>query len=54
MTHIIDTFRPIKENVDLYEKLYGQVYLKMYQQLKPIYKQIKKNYGLPTIIINNK
>lgn len=47
MTHIIDTFRPIKENVDLYEKLYGQVYLKMYEQLKPIYKQIKKITGYP-------
>jgi len=47
MTHIIDTFVPIKENVELYEKLYSQVYLKMYKQLKPIYKQIKRITGYP-------
>lgn len=47
MTHIVDSFTPIKENVVLYDKLYTQVYLKMYQQLKPIYTQIKKITGYP-------
>jgi len=47
MTHIIDTYEPIKENVALYDKLYSHVYLKMYQQLKPIYTQIKKITGYP-------
>jgi sugar (pentulose or hexulose) kinase len=47
MTHIHQTFTPISDNVDLYEKLYSQVYLKMYRQLKPIYKKIKKITGYP-------
>ncbi|PAJ75398.1 carbohydrate kinase [Pseudoalteromonas sp. NBT06-2] len=47
MTHIIDTFEPIKENVALYDELYSKVYLKMYKQLKPIYTQIKKITGYP-------
>ena len=47
MTHIVETFLPIKENVVLYDKLYNTVYLKMYKQLKPIYQQIKKITGYP-------
>jgi sugar (pentulose or hexulose) kinase len=47
MTHIHQTFTPIADNVVLYEQLYSQVYLKMYQQLKPIYKKIKQITGYP-------
>ena len=47
MTHIQQTFLPIKNNVVLYQQLYQQVYLKMYRQLKPIYKKIKKITGYP-------
>jgi len=47
MTKIDDTFMPIQENVQLYEVLFQNVYKKMYQQLKPIYQQIKKITGYP-------
>jgi len=47
MTHSHQTFTPIVDNVSLYEQLYSQVYLKMYQQLKPIYQKIKQITGYP-------
>ncbi len=47
MTHRHQTFTPIVDNVSLYEQLYSQVYLKMYQQLKPIYQKIKQITGYP-------
>ena len=47
MTRIDQTFMPMQENVLLYNKLYKQVYQKMYRQLKPIYQQIKKITGYP-------
>tara|TARA_R110000744_G_scaffold2188_8_gene8617 strand:- start:1922 stop:3520 length:1599 start_codon:yes stop_codon:yes gene_type:complete len=47
MTHIEKTFTPNQANVVLYNKLYQQVYLKMYRQLKPIYQSIKKITGYP-------
>ena len=47
MTHIKETFHPNPDNVALYDKLYKEVYLKMYRQLKPIYKKIKQITGYP-------
>jgi len=47
MTRVEQTFTPNSNNVSLYNKLYRQVYLKMYQKLKPIYEQIKKITGYP-------
>lgn len=47
MTRIKQSFFPNQENVKLYNKLYQRVYLKMYQQLKPIYQEIKKITGYP-------
>ncbi len=47
MTRIECTFMPNQESVQLYEALYQNVYKKMYQQLKPIYQQIKKITGYP-------
>lgn len=47
MTRIEESFLPNQENVKLYNKLYKQVYLKMYGQLKPIYQNIKKITGYP-------
>ena len=47
MTRIEQTFLPIENNVILYDQLYNQVYLKMYQRLKPIYKKIKEITGYP-------
>ena len=47
MTHVEQTFLPNPDNVQLYNKLYRHVYRKMYQQLKPIYQDIKKITGYP-------
>ena len=47
MTRTEQTFTPSPANVKLYNQLYKQVYLKMYQQLKPIYKKKKKITGYP-------
>ena len=47
MTRIEQSFYPNQVNVALYNKLYLQVYRKMYQQLKPIYQSIKKITGYP-------
>ncbi len=47
MTRVTDTFMPDEHNVILYDKLYRQVYLKMYHQLKPLYKTIQQITGYP-------
>lgn len=47
MTRIEKTFYPNAEHVELYDKLFEQVYRKMYQQLKPLYKRIKAITGYP-------
>jgi sugar (pentulose or hexulose) kinase len=47
MTRVRDVFEPIKENVELYEKLYRHVYLKMYKKLLPLFKEIQKITGYP-------
>jgi sugar (pentulose or hexulose) kinase len=47
MTRIEKTFLPAQEHVALYQQLFEQVYRKMYQQLKPLYKKIKKITGYP-------
>lgn len=47
MTGVGEVFVPDAEAVKLYEQLYKNVYLKMYQRLRPLYKQIKKITGYP-------
>jgi sugar (pentulose or hexulose) kinase len=42
MTHQGDCFTPIAEHQATYDKLYNQVYKKMYAQLKPSYEAIQK------------
>ena len=42
MTHQGDCFTPIAEHQATYDKLYNQVYKKMYGQLKPSYEAIQK------------
>ena len=42
MTHQGQVFKPITENVRIYNKLYHQVYQKMYENLSPLYKAIRK------------
>jgi sugar (pentulose or hexulose) kinase len=47
MTRTGRVFEPIKENQSLYDNLYRRVYLKMYKQLKPLFKEIKDITGYP-------
>ena len=47
MTRVRDVFEPIKDNVDTYRALYERVYLKMYKQLLPLFKEIQRITGYP-------
>ena len=47
MTHLGDEFVPIEANVQLYKRLYNEVYLKMYERLKPLYQSIQDITGYP-------
>ena len=47
MTHLGDEFLPIEANVQLYKRLYNEVYLKMYERLKPLYQSIQDITGYP-------
>jgi len=47
MTHEGDRFIPIEDNVRLYNKLYKEVYLKMYDRLYPLYGSIREITGYP-------
>lgn len=49
MTRIKDVFEPQPELVATYDALYKQVYLKMYQQLQPLYKAISEITGYPKL-----
>ena len=42
-----DTFNPKPENTKIYNALYNEVYLKMYKNLKPLYKKIQEITGYP-------
>ena len=47
MTHIGEVFEPNRENQDLYEQIYSDVYQKMYKRLKPLYQRIREITGYP-------
>jgi sugar (pentulose or hexulose) kinase len=47
MTRISRTFEPNLENHKLYDDLYKRVYLKMYDRLAPLYKEIQDITGYP-------
>ena len=47
MTGISRTFEPNLENHKLYDDLYRRVYLKMYDRLAPLYKEIQDITGYP-------
>lgn len=47
MTHVGDRFGPIQDNVKIYDKLYRDVYLKLYARLEPLYGSIRKITGYP-------
>ena len=47
MTRVGDVFEPDPERVVLYGRLYREVYLKMYRQLRPLYRSIREITGYP-------
>jgi len=48
MTRTGKVFEPVKENHSLYDNLYRRVYLKMYGQLRPLFKEIRDITGYPS------
>jgi sugar (pentulose or hexulose) kinase len=47
MTHVGDTFDPDPTNREIYDGLYGEVYLKLYRRLQPLYQKIRSITGYP-------
>ncbi len=47
MTSVGDVFEPDFQTSKLYDRLYRDVYLKMYRQLQPLYKSIRDITGYP-------
>ena len=47
MTRAGEVFYPNKENHALYNRLYREVYCKMYQRLQPLYQNIRRITGSP-------
>lgn len=47
MTRVERVFEPDPKNVDLYRNLYERVYLRMYHQLLPLFREIKDITGYP-------
>ncbi|HZX27636.1 MAG TPA: FGGY-family carbohydrate kinase [Telluria sp.] len=47
MTRIGRVFEPIAQNQAIYDRLYRQVYSKMYKQLQPLYAEIAEITGYP-------
>lgn len=47
MTRVARVFEPDPANVELYRKLYERVYLRMYRQLLPLFREIQEITGYP-------
>ncbi len=47
MTRVGDVFEPQADIVRIYDRLYREVYLKMYKQLQPLYQSIRDITGYP-------
>ncbi|MCY1376773.1 hypothetical protein D9M69_642900 [compost metagenome] len=47
MTRVGEVFHPRPEAQRTYERLYREVYLRMYRQLKPLYRSIREITGYP-------
>ena len=47
MTRVGRVFEPVPAHRDVYERLYRRVYLKMYRQLQPLYREIAEITGYP-------
>ena len=49
MTRVGKVFEPIAANHAVYERLYREVYLKMYRRLQPMYRDIARITGYPKV-----
>jgi len=47
MTRVRDVFEPIGSHVEVYRDLYERVYLRMYERLLPLFKEIQRITGYP-------
>ena len=47
MTRVGQVFQPNPEAQRIYDQLYREVYLRMYKQLRPLYKKIRQITGYP-------
>ncbi|NSM56052.1 hypothetical protein, partial [Serratia marcescens] len=47
MTRVGRVFLPQAEARQIYQRLYGEVYLRMYRQLRPLYRSIREMTGYP-------
>jgi sugar (pentulose or hexulose) kinase len=47
MVHVADRFEPDPAANRVYEDLYGSVYLRMYDRLQPLYREIRRITGYP-------
>ena len=50
MTRTGRVFEPILKNHQIYDQLYKRVYLKMYERLQPLYKEIRDITGYPATL----
>jgi sugar (pentulose or hexulose) kinase len=42
-----DTFEPDPKTREIYDRLYREVYLKLYRRLQPLYRSIRSVTGYP-------
>ena len=47
MVHLGDRFEPSPATSRMYDDLYGSVYLRMYERLQPLYREIRRITGYP-------
>ncbi len=47
MTRVGAVFEPQPQAQQMYQRLYSEVYLRMYRQLKPLYQSIREITGYP-------
>jgi sugar (pentulose or hexulose) kinase len=50
MVRIRDTFVPQAENVQIYDRLFNEVYKEMFSRLLPLYHKIAEITGYPNVV----
>jgi sugar (pentulose or hexulose) kinase len=49
MVRVKNTFQPVKENVKIYDRLFREVYVKMYPALSPLHRRIAEIMNYPKL-----